>query len=76
MVKAVCCACAAHCSLKGRSPIVVILSRCPFVDDDTAGIGIRQSFVVSMFAVRHPYAIPGSCPGLSHDAFTYMSLTQ
>lgn len=67
VLQAVCCADAAYCCLKGRFPIVVILSHCSFVDV-TAGIGIRLSVVVSIVAVGHPSAIPGLCPGLSHDA--------
>lgn len=67
MLQTVCCADAAYRCLKGHSPIVVILSHCSFVDG-TAGIGIRLSVVVSIVAVGHPSAIPGLCPGLSHDA--------
>lgn len=61
------CADAAYCCLKGRSPILVVLSNCPFVDG-TAGIGIRLSVVVSMLGGGHLSDTPGLNPGVSHDA--------
>lgn len=64
MGQAVCHADAAHCCLKGHSPIVVILFHSRSVDG-IAGLGIRLSVVVSMLAVGRPSAIPGLAQGVT-----------
>lgn len=69
------CADPALCCLKGHSPIVVILSHCPFVDG-TAGIGIMLSVVVSMLAAGHPSAIPGLARVCHMMPYSILAFTQ